>query len=154
MPGAARQRQRTPLHFLHRLVQYLLQSAFAGGSGNPVKLFGAEPQLATRSNGLRLIQQRIQQRIQRLVFRPANVEGQRDFAGNDVNRAGRAAQRTHRGDPVSALLAGQRLYPHHPFGGGGQRIFPMTHRYGPGVSRLAGKAAVQTTRAVNRFHYA
>ena len=87
-------------------------------------------------------------------MRSANIQSKRNVAGDNVNRAGCAAQRAHRGDQVSALLAGQRLYQNHPLGGGGQCIFPMAHRYGPGVSRLAGKAAVQPTRAVNRFHYA
>ncbi|SQI89639.1 Uncharacterised protein [Klebsiella oxytoca] len=63
-----------PLHRLHRLAQYLLQSAIAGGGGNAVKLFRAKLQLAMGGNRLCPRQQRLEQRLERLVVRSANIQ--------------------------------------------------------------------------------
>lgn len=52
------------------------------------------------------------------------------------------------------MLPGCRLNEDHPFGGGGQRIPTLAHRYRSGVARFAGKTAVQAAGAVDGLHHA
>ncbi len=99
-PCAARQRQGTPLHRLHRLAQHRLQVTVAGGGGDAIILLGGETQLAAPGNGLRLPQQFLQQRRQRRILRAANIQRQLHLARYHVHRARRTAQgadRRHRG---------------------------------------------------------